>query len=214
MSTYWFSNYWAQRRQTAAGFTLVEMLVVIGISTVLMLVITDSITRLYKNNSYQFAQANEIDSARLGLQTWVKDAREMTYGANGAFPVAILGNNQIGFYSDVNQDVSVEYVEYVLNGITLEKHIFKPIGYPAVYNTSGTPDSVETLSQFVQNELQGIPIFSYYDSSGALLTSPATMITDVRYITMHIIVNIDPLRSPGEFMLQGSAAPRNLKDNL
>jgi len=76
------------------------------------------------------------------------------------------------------------------------------------------PDSVEILSEYIQNGLQNVPIFNYYDSAGVELVSPATMISDVRYITMHIIVNIDPLRSPGEFMLQGSAAPRNLKDNL
>ena len=206
-------KYHLNHKISRLGFTLVEMLIVIGISTVLMMVITASITSLYKNNSYTFAQANEIDSARRGLQTWVKDAREMTYAVNGAYAVVSLEDNEMSFYSDIDHDNAVEYVRYILNGTTLEKRIHNPSGSPAVYNMA-MPDSVEILSEYIQNGLQNVPIFNYYDSAGVELVSPATMISDVRYITMHIIVNIDPLRSPGEFMLQGSAAPRNLKDNL
>ena len=202
-----------QNSLNKSGFTLVEMLVVIAISTVLLLVITAVVTSLYKTNSYQFAEAQEINTARRGLQSWVRDAREMTFAADGAYPVAVLEDNRIGFYSDIDQDLSVEYVEYVLNGTTLEKRIYNPVGTPVVYNTS-SPDAVEILSEYIQNFLQGVPIFTYYDSTGVELLSPSAMISDVRYIRMRIIVNIDPLRSPGEFMLQGSAAPRNLKDNL
>jgi hypothetical protein len=70
------------------------------------------------------------------------------------------------------------------------------------------------MSEYVQNGNQDRVIFQYYNSNGVLIASPQAMISDITYITMNIIVNIDPVRSPGEFMLQGSAAPRNLKTNL
>ncbi len=195
------------------GFTMVEVLVVIAINTMLLLVIIWTIQFIYKTNSYTFAQSSEIEVSRRAIALWVRDAREMTFAANGAYPVVLLENNRMGFYSDIDRDASVEYVEYVLSSTTLKKRTFNPVGYPPVYSTT-TPDSTETVSEYVQNIGQGIPLFQYYGSSGALVASPSAMLTDVRYITLKIIVNVDPVRSPGEFMLQGSAAPRNLKDNL
>jgi prepilin-type N-terminal cleavage/methylation domain-containing protein len=198
---------------TQSGFTLVEMLVVIFLNTILLAVIMSTVTQLYKNNSYSFEQANEIEAARRGVSNWTRDAREMNYGANGAFPVAKLSSTTMGFYSDVDKDTNMEYVEYILSSTTLKKYVYNPVGYPATYSTS-TPDSVETLSIYVQNLLQNKSTFRYYDSSGNELSTSSPVLGNLSYATINIIVNIDPVRSPGEFMLQGSAAPRNLKTNL
>lgn len=195
------------------GFTLIEVIVVISINTVLFLVIIASVVQIYQTNSYSFAQANEIDSARRGISVWVRDAREMTFAANGAFPLTVVEPHRLAFYSDVDRDDSVEYVVYELASSTLYKRTHKPTGLPPTYNLA-SPDTTMILSEFVQNIDQSQITFAYYNDSGALVTSPTAMIRDIRYIDMQIIVNIDPLRSPGEFMLQGSATPRNLKDNL
>lgn len=200
-------------KRATRGFTLVEMIVVIAINSVLLLAITSTIASMYQTNAYAIAQANEIDAARRGVAVWTRDAREMTLAATGAFPVAVLENNRMGFYSDIDKDNLVEYVEYTLSTTTLRKRSYNPVGYPPVYSTT-TADSTEILSEYVQNITQALPVFTYYDSNGVVLASPAAMISDVRYITIKLIVNIDPIRSPGEFMLQSSAAPRNLKDNL
>jgi type II secretory pathway component PulJ len=207
------SSIKTQRYVQVAAFTLVEMIVVIAINTLLLVVIVDAIVSMYQTNSYSLAQTNEVEVARRGIAVWTRDAREMTLAATGAFPVAVLENNRMGFYSDIDKDNFVEYVEYTLSTTTLRKRSYNPVGYPPVYSTT-TPDTTEVLSEYVQNIGQGVPMFTYYDSNGVVLASPATMISDVRYISMKLIVNIDPIRSPGEFMLQSSAAPRNLKDNL
>ncbi len=196
-----------------SGFTLVEVLVVIAINTLLFLVIVNSIVQIYQSNSYTSAQSNEIDSVRRGLTIWTRDTREMTFAANGAFPLAVVEDYRLAFYGDIDRDNSVEYVEYKLATTTLYKRTSNPVGYPAVYNVN-TPDSTLILSEYVQNLNQSQVMFTYYNNSGNLILSPTSMISDIRYIRMSIIVNIDPLRSPGEFMLQSSATPRNLKDNL
>ncbi len=195
------------------GFTLVEVIVVIALNTMLMLVISTSIASLYRMNSYSFAQANEIEASRRAVGVWVRDAREMTYAANGAYPVAVLEDYRLGFYSDIDRDAFVEYVEYVLASTTLTKRTYNPVGYPPTYSTT-TPDLIETLSEFVQNIDQNQPVFTYFDVDGVELSTSSPMLSDVRYVQLRIIVNIDPLRSPGEFLLRGSATPRNLKDNL
>lgn len=195
------------------GFTLVEVIMVVALNAILMLVITSTITQLYKNHGYTFEQSNEIEVARRGLGTWVRDAREMTTGANGAFALVLAGTSTIGFYSDIDKDNNIEYVEYRLGtSTTLRKFTYNPTA-SSTYSTT-TPTTVEVMSEYVQNGNQNVAIFRYYDSNGAVVASPQAMISDITYITMNIIVNIDPIRSPGEFMLQGSSAPRNLKTNL
>jgi prepilin-type N-terminal cleavage/methylation domain-containing protein len=195
------------------GMTLIETLVVIGIYSVLMGAVTITVTFLYRTNAYLFAQAKEVDAARRGMTAWAQDTREMVYGADGTFPVAVIGTSTLGFYSDVDRDNMVEYVEYRLSTTTLYKYVYGPVGNPPTYPNT-TPEQTYILSEFVQNRVQGIPIFQYYNSTGAVLSSTSSLLTDVRYIKAQIIVNIDPLRSPGEFMLKSSVAPRNLKDNL
>lgn len=190
-----------------------ETIIVISLFTVLSLAIFSSVTEMYKYNSLTMEQANEIEVARRGLLIWVRDAREMTFGANGAFPIGRAESHRMGFYSDIDKDLNVEYVEYRLSTTTLYKDTYEPVGNPPVYSTT-TPTRTETLSQYVQNLPQSQLTFRYYNDSGALIGSPSTMISDIRYMRINLIVNIDPARSPGEFMLQGSATPRNLKENL
>ncbi len=190
-----------------------ETVVVIALFTILSLAITTAIFQIYRLNSATLEQANEIEFARRGLLTWVRDAREMTAAVNGSFPLARVENHRIGFYSDIDRDLSVEYVEYVLASTTLRKFTYEATGTPPTYSTT-TPARTEIISEFIQNIPQNQITWRYYNDQGVLLTNPTAMMSDIRYITMNIIVNIDPLRSPGEFMLRGSAAPRNLKDNI
>lgn len=194
------------------GFTLTEVIVVVSISTVLMLVITLSVSSIYKNNAYALAQTQEVDTARRGIQTWIKDTRELDYGANGAYPIVIAEPHRFAFYADIDPDAVTEYLDYQLSSTTLYRRVYKASGFPAVYDL--TSPATSTLSEYVQNEINIIPTFQYYNATGNLIANPQAMITDIRYITLTIIVNIDPVRSPGEFKLQGSAAPRNIKDNL
>lgn len=194
------------------GMTLVELVVVISIYTILMLAITTTISNLYKFNSYSIAQAGEIDNARRGITQWNRDAKEMTVAEDGNYPVAVIEDHRFGYYSDTDQDALVEYVEYVLTDTTLYKYTYDPSGSPAAYDLS-SPSATAILSLYVQNINQGVPSFEYFDNAGNKLTSTSPVI-NIRYITAQIIVNIDPIQSPGEFMLKSSIAPRNLKDNL
>ena len=194
------------------GMTLIEAVVAIGIYTVLMLAIFSSVASLYRFNSYAIEQSNEIDNARRGITQWNRDVKEMTTAEDGTWPVAIIDEHVLGYYSDTDQDDTVEYIEYVLASTTLKKYTYNPSGSPAVYDLS-TPDIEETLSEYVQNINQATSTFFYYDNAGTQLTAASPLI-NVRYIQMQLIVNIDPNRNPGEFMLRSSLAPRNLKDNL
>jgi prepilin-type N-terminal cleavage/methylation domain-containing protein len=201
------------QQNNKAGFTLIETIVVTSLFTLLSLVIGLSIVNLYQSNGYTIAQSYEVDNARRGLQTWLGDAREMIYADDGTFPIAVTEPHRLGFYSDIDKDFSTEYTLYQLATTTLYKYTYEATGTPPVYNLV-TPSRVETLSEYVQNLIQATSTFKYFDTNGTQITASSSLLTDIRYVEMRMIVNIDPLRSPGEFLLQGGVAPRNLKDNL
>lgn len=198
-----------KKKQVCRGFTLVETLIVISLFSILIIAITDSVVSFYRLNAYTIAQAYQVDFARRGTDIMVRDFREMTYSDTGTFPLTIMQPYKVGFYSDIDRDDSVEYVEYSLASTTLYKKIFNATGTPPTYSTS-TPQSTTTISEYVQNGLQNTPIFVYYDEAGLPATTTST-VTDIRYITTSLIVNVDPVRDPGEFVLRSSASLRNLK---
>lgn len=201
------------KNEHAQGMTLLEVVIVLSIYMLLMGAVSASVISIYQTNGYTIAQSYEIDHARRGLQNFIKDAREMTYADDGTFPIAIMEDHRFGFYSDVDRDDSVEYTVYQLATTTITKYVYAASGTPPVYNMV-TPVSTEVLSEYVQNISQGVDTFRYYDTDGVEVTGAGALLTDVRYIEARIIVNIDPNRSPGEFLLHTGVAPRNLKDNL
>jgi prepilin-type N-terminal cleavage/methylation domain-containing protein len=193
------------------GFTLVEMIIVIAIYTLVMFALFTSVTSFYRYNAYAVAQSYQVNQARRGMEAFVRDVREMTYADDGTYPLARIESNLIGFYSDIDRDDSVEYVEYELSSTTLQERIYSATGTPPVYGA--TPEETRILSEYVQNIGQGTSTFEYFDANGDQATA-STTVTDIVYVVAKIIVNIDPVRDPGEFMLKSSAALRNLKPNL
>lgn len=191
------------------GMSLIEMVVVTAVLSVLMVALTTTVANLYQANGYQEAQAHEVANARRGIDTFVNDVREMTYADNGAYPLVKMQPNLIGFYSDVTGNSNVEYVELGLMGTTtLVERIYDAASSSPMYNFT-TPSQTRILSNYVQNQLEGTSTFLYYDQNGNLATS-TTPITAIRYVTVQAIVNIDPTRNPGLFMLRSSAALRNI----
>ncbi len=201
-------------RSAYAGFTLVETIMVVALFSVLMLVVSGSIASFYRLNAIVLSQAYQVDNARKGVDTMTRDLREMAYADDGVFPLVIKQDYKVGFYSDIDKDNSVEYVEYSLAttssaSTTLYRKTYNATGSPPVYSTT-TPAATTTVSIYVQNQIQNVPIFVYYDVNGNPATATNT-VTDIRYIQLSVIVNIDPIHDPGQYMLRSSASLRNLK---
>jgi type II secretory pathway pseudopilin PulG len=195
------------------GMTLLETIIVVTISTLLMLAITSAVQYFYQINGYQIAQSSEVTQVRQALKRWLRDVREMTFAADGTYPLALAQNHEIGFYADIDNDPEVEYVRYRITGTNeLIREEFSPTGYPPSYNLVAAPERTFLISEYVHNVTQAIETFRYYDGAGVLIINPNAQITDVRYIEINLIVNVDPGRSPGEFLLQSGVGPRNLRD--
>ena len=189
-----------------AGFTFTEVIIIVTLSTLMALAIATAIVNFYDYNSYTIAQTNEVSEARQGVQLMIRDLREMTFADNGQFPLVETGSTSVSFFSDIDRDDSVELVTYELQETTLFKNVYNAVG--TTYPTT-SPDQTTIISTYVQNGLEGDAIFRYYDLNGAEATS-TTAIADLRYITVDLTVNVDPIRNPGEYVLRSSAALRNI----
>jgi len=92
--------------------------------------------------------------------------------------------------------------------IILKKGVIQPTSHPIEYPSEN--EDVTILSQYVRNQM---PIFRYFDGNGNELPAPARL-EDTKLMRVHLIININPERAPGDFELESNVQIRNLKTNL
>lgn len=192
------------------GITFIEMIVIIAIGTAASLVLTGNIIYLYKVNQISYEQGFALESARKGIELTVRDIREATYSDNGSFPIVAISPYSLIVYSDTDRDNSVERIRYFVTGTDFKRGIVDASGNPPVYSTAG--EKILVVSDYVRNAEQNIPVFQYYDATGAEITD-FNNVTAVTFVKANLIVNISPTHLPDEFLLRSSAAVRNLRPN-
>lgn len=189
-----------------AGFTLVETIMVIAISSLILVALGRAIVFFYRTNDYAVQQSAAIRSASAGVDSLVQDIREASLADDGAFPVEQFSTSSLTIYADVNRDQDVERVDYHLADADLVRVVTSPTGTPPTY-TGNT--STSTVSNDVRNREQGKPIFTYYDANGNQMD-----VTDNRqnlaFISIELIVNVDPNRQPDNTTIKSSATLRNI----
>ena len=187
--------------------TLFEVLVSVTVFVFAMTAIVASVQYFYRTNTYAIEQSSAVTSAQRGIESVIKTMREAAYASNGAYPIVALDPYEITFYADIDSDPYIEQVRYYVQGTSLFRDVTDPSGDPPVY---GAPQTTSLISETVRNVDQGVTLFEYYDVNGALM-SDYSAIADVRFITMNIVVNVDPNRLPNQFTLRSTAALRNLR---
>lgn len=197
--------------RTQKGISLIETLVVIGASTVLLVAMMSAIVFFYHTNAYTIEQALAIASARRGVEKAVKHVREAAYSDEGSYPVISMSANSFSFYSDIDQDNSIEKVRIFLDGLQLKEGITNSAGNPPTYTSQ--PEAITILSDEVRNTAEATNVFKYYASDGTEVTNYAD-ITSIRFIEITLIVNINPSKLPNEFTLRSSATMRNLQSGF
>lgn len=190
------------------GFTFLETVVAVAITGTVMATLGGGIAYFYRTNSYVLEQAQAVDSARRGIEFSVRDLREATYGDDGSYPLQSASPNTITFFSDIDGDASVEKVRYYLSGTTLYRGVTESIGTPLTY--VGAEEKIYTIADHVRNNDFSLPTFTFANTEGSVLAEPIN-VADIAFVTMSVIVNINPNRAPEEFTLSGSAMLRNLR---
>lgn len=190
------------------GFTLVETVVFVSIFVVLLIAMVASIRYAYRGHRFVFEQADATRSARTGIEQVVRDLREASYADSGAYPIVEMSADGITFYSDYDNDGRVERIQYILEGTNLKKSTTESAGDPPSYAIEA--DTVSIISDNVRNGAVSVPLFTYYDRGGVLM-SDYTQVGDVAFVLARVVVNIHPERAPEDFELRSSAALRNIK---
>jgi prepilin-type N-terminal cleavage/methylation domain-containing protein len=190
------------------GFTLIEVMVsiaifVIGIGAVFMVA-----SNLYTTNSFIMQQSMAIGEARTGIEVMMKEIREAKNGQDGSYVLEMANDYEFIFYSDIDNDQQTERVRYFLQSNNLKRGIVDPTGYPAQYILSTEKTSI--IAAYIRNLP---PIFRYYDGNGSELPAPARL-KDTKTMMLYVVINIDPLRPPQDFVLESYVQLRNLKTNL
>ncbi len=195
-----------------AGLTLVEVLVVVGLSTVLMVTITLVVIQYYQYNDYLIAQRDAVANARQGMNIMTRDLREMAFAADGSYPLIERSEFSIAFFANVDNDDMIERVEYEVVANQLIRRIYKPSDNPPAYNLA-TSTEERVVASFVRNQFEDQPLFTYTDSSGATVASSSPL-TTIRSVTIDIRINLDPGRIDESFALTSRVTPRNLRQDL
>ncbi len=193
---------------SSLGMSFIEVMVWIGVLLLLMFAMTVAIINVYRNNSYTFERALAVLSARKGLENAVQLVREAQYSDSGAYPIVELSNNSFTFYADYDNDDSVEKIRIFLEGDALKRGVVEPAGSPATYTGS---EVISTISNNIRNIALGRDLFTYYDSSGAVV-SVFSNVLDPVFVKINIIANTGKNPTVNDYELQGSAFMRNLKN--
>ena len=187
--------------------TLIEVLVWVIVFYMTFIAVVSSIQYFYRVNTYSINQASAVASAQRGIDKMVRVIREASYSANGAYPVISMSEHQFSIYSDVDVDQYSEKIRFYVEGTDLKQGTTEAVGDPPTYSGA---ESVSVLSAYVHNFDQNLTTFHYYDKNGTEILD-YSKVADVRFITVDMIVDVDPTKIPTVLNMRSSAMLRNLK---
>jgi hypothetical protein len=154
-----------------------------------------------------------VDQANLNVTLMVRELRNIRAGDNAAYPLERARDQEMIFYSDIDNDGSTEKVRYSLSGTQFIKGVIEPVGFPATYPQAN--EKVKVLTDYVRNGTT--PIFYYYngdwpaDSVNNPLAEPVRL-SDTKLMKVYLVLNIQD--SGEDFILESYVQLRMLKQNL
>ncbi len=196
------------------GFTLIEILVVAGITVVLAGGLLSLQYILGQTQVAILRNYTSVDQANANISTMVRELRNLQVADNGAYPLERALDSEIIFYSDYDFDGKAERVRYFLTGTELSKGVIEPTGFPATYPTS--QEKVKVVAEDVRNA--GVPIFYYYngdwpdDTTNNPLDTP-TRLSETKLMRVNLIIN-QTTDTKHDFVLDSYVQLRALKQNL
>lgn len=192
------------------GFTLMEIVVVIGITGIVMAMISTLLTDSFRMQRVAVEKASVGEECQRALSEIEKDMISMIEGENGAFPLALAENNQIIFYSDTDLDGVIEKIRISKNSKIITKEVFEPIN--EIYPENAT-STINISSHFSQDA--GDDIFAYFGSDFSGTENP--MIdpiseSDVRVAKISMICALEENIAPNSKIVFSTLVKlRNLK---
>jgi len=197
------------------GFSLIELLVAMAIISILGLGLISLQYLLGQNQVMVWNNFISIDDSNEAVSQMVKEVRASRYGDNGAFPIINAFDQELIFYSNVDDDIGTERVRYFLTDSTLYKGVIDPVGYPVTYPSAS--EKLFALSEVVRNG--GTPMFYYYngdwpdDTVNNPLPAPVRL-SESKTIKIYLRLNANANDADHDYILEPYVQIRMVKDNL
>jgi Tfp pilus assembly protein PilW len=193
---------------------MVELLVALAIFSVVIIAVGALGSNVFIFNSTTSGSYQATQNSQAILRTILKEIREASPGANGAYPLINTGSTTLSFFSDVDNDGVTEQITYTLIGTTFYRAVIKATGSPPVYLIQN-----QSTTSLITNVINGnaLPSFQYFDTNYTGTSSPLiapVSPSKVKLIQINQQIDIDPNRSPLPIIFTVQANIRNLKSNL
>ncbi|OGY31168.1 MAG: hypothetical protein A3C02_03980 [Candidatus Andersenbacteria bacterium RIFCSPHIGHO2_02_FULL_45_11] len=143
------------------GFTLIEILVAISISSIILVALVRLMGISIPVYRSLFLQTLADDTARVQLKRIAHQLREARPSDTGAYPIVEATAQKLIFYADIDGDIATERVRYELVGTDLVRGVIEPSGNPIVYDVVGEVSSIVARSIYNGST----PLFTYYGSN-------------------------------------------------
>ncbi len=195
---------WNNFTKQNKGFTLIEVLVVISIMLIATYISMDYLSLAFKTVRFSDEQSTAVQVARNTMEIIVKEIRGANTSEQGDYTLAAINDDDLAFYSDVDNDDVFEKVRYLVSSTTLLRIITEP-GPSNDYSIEG---ATSTIAQYLNNGEDAI--FEYYDENN----TETAAINTVRLIRIILKINVTPTIAPNDIFVISDVNLRNLKDNL
>ncbi len=207
------------KRKLTTGYTLIEFLIAVFIFAAVAAGASLFAVYYFKSYSFSFDEHQLVSQAQGGINTMIREIREIRNADNGAWPIVDAQDNQFVFYSDVTNDGRTDRVRYYLNGTILNKGIIEPTLVPVTY-----PPANEVI-RFVASHVDtgSGPLFMYYNGSwpSDTVSNPLSQTErqlNTRFVTINLRVNLaldtSSTTQTQPFQLTSGVQIRSMKDNL
>lgn len=198
------------------GFTLVEILLGIGIFTILITAIVMVLVFYMRNYTFSFSENQQIQEAQNAVTYIVKDIRALRYSDSGAWPIVDAQNNSFVFYSDVTGDGRSDRVRYYLNGDDIYKGVIEPT-IPPIITYPAQNEKNYLIAENV--ELGGKSLFTYYNGDWPedTVNNPLTGVSrlyQTRFVAIYYGIKPTKGSETEIFEVSTSVLLKNMKDNL
>ncbi len=193
-----------------AGFTLIELIVALGIFIVLITISGNFIMKGFQLKKQTYARLSATEEAQKVIRNMMHEIRNSTQSDSGDYNLATVSFQEFSFYSNVDDDENIEKVRYFLNGTDFMRGVIDPEGEPLEYLPEN--EVVNKVASYINNEEEAI--FSYFDGDNNKVLSPSENISSIRLV--RVVLKINPNFSQGgkDYVLTSDIQIRNLKDNL
>lgn len=191
------------------GFTLLEILVAMGIFLLILAGVTSFLQTIFKSQYVISTQVTNQKEARRTIEYFVKEVRNASISSIGAYPVAQASSTSFTFYSDIDFDTYREKVRYFVDGTEFKKGVIKPTGTPLAYNPA-----TEVVSVLAHDLIAGQSPFVYYDKNYTGTSDPMiepVNIAQIRVVKVTITIDQRPNISPEPLTVSSQVEIRNLK---